>query len=220
MSNPTTPMTDALYDYMLAHGVKEIPVLAALHRETMKLPNAHWASTADQVALLQMLVRLLQAKLILEIGTYTGYATLAMALAQPDDGRIVTCDVAQGWSEMGVHYWREAGVERRIDRRCGRADDIMAEILDSDGPGGFDMVYLDADKQGYWRLCDLAAQLLRPGGLLVADDVFWRGRVVKSADDGPLLTGVLEFNEKLIADNRFDIAMLPVVNGMTLARKK
>lgn len=220
MSNPTTTMTDALYQYMLAHGNKEAPILAALRRETMKLPNGYWAATPEQASFLQMLVRLLQAKRIFEIGTYTGYATMAMAMAQPSDGRVITCDVALGWSEMGVHYWRDAGVEPRIERRLGRADEVMTEILAGDGPETFDLIYLDANKRNYCKLFDLAAQMLHPGGLMVIDDVFWKGRVAKPADDDPQLTGILEFNEKLLADDRFDIAMLPITDGMTLARKK
>ena len=220
MRNPTTPVTDALYEYILAHTVREDHLLDALLRETRNLPNAHWAATPEQVAFLTMLVRLTQARRILEIGTFTGYATLAMALAQPDDGTIVTCDIAAGWSEMGLHYWRDAKVERQIERRIGRSHDIVRQLLAEGHMGTFDLIYLDADKAEYGNFIAAAEALLVPGGLLVADDMFWNGRVVDDSDPDPKTAAVREFNARIFEDLRFDLAMVPIANGMTLARKR
>lgn len=220
MGNTTTPLTDTLYEYMLAHGVRPMHVLEALREETLKLPNGYWVSFPEQVTFLQMLIRLLGARRVLEVGTFTGYATLAMALALPEGGKIVTCDIASGWSEMGVHYWRQARVENRIDRRIGRADTVMRDLLDADGRGNFDLIFLDANKSNYARYLDLVEGLLRAGGLLVADDVFWKGRVADPHDTDELAHGVRAFNTALFADDRFDIAMVPMADGMTLARKK
>jgi O-methyltransferase len=220
MRTPTTLVTDALYEYLLAHTVRENHILDTLLRETRNLPNAHWAATPEQVAFLQMLVRLTQARRVLEIGTFTGYATLAMALAQPDDGTIVTCDIAAGWSEMGLHYWREAKVDKRIERRIGRAHDTVRALLAEGCMETFDLIYLDANKANYPNFIPAAEGLLRPGGLLVADDVFWGGRVIDETDIDVKTAGVREFNDRLFADTRFDLAMVPIANGMTLAKKK
>ncbi|MGE0651596.1 MAG: O-methyltransferase, partial [Alphaproteobacteria bacterium] len=187
--------------------------------ETLKLPNSHWATCREQVALLQLLVQLQGAKRILEVGTFTGYATLAFALALPDDGRIVTCDVASGWSEMGVHYWRDAGVEARIDRRLGFAENVMTELLKTD-EGRFDLIYLDADKRSYTKYLELAVDLLRQGGLLIADDVFWHGEVLELGNSDMKASGVRDFNAQIHEDERFDIAMIPIADGMTLAIKR
>lgn len=219
MARSTTPMSGALYRYMMTVGLREPPILRALREETLKLPNSHWATCPEQVALLQLLVQLLGANRILEIGTFTGYGTLALAMALPDDGRIVTCDVASGWSEMGIHYWRDAGVEARIDRRLGLAEDVMTDLLETD-EGGFDLIYLDADKRGYTKYLELAARLLRPGGLLIADDVFCRGNVLETDTSDQRVDGVKAFNAQLHDDERFDIAMIPIADGMTLAIKK
>lgn len=214
------PASDPLYKYLLAYGVPETASLRALREETGRLPNASWAIPPEQAVFLQLLVRLSGARQVLELGTFTGYSALAMALAMPDDGTLVTCDVAGGWTEMGIHYWREAGVEKRIDLRIGRASEVLAALQHEKGPAAFDLAFLDADKAGYPDYLDSVADLLRPGGLLVADNVLWGGRVANPDIDDAETAGIRRFNEALSRDSRFHVAMLPFDDGMTLALKK
>ena len=220
MPVPVTPVSPSLYSYMIAMGVREPEVLRALREETSRLPNASWATTPEQMAFLQILVRISGARRILELGTFTGYSTLALALALPKDGEVVTCDIASGWSEMGTHYWRDAGVEKLIDRRVGRGTDVCNALLDEGRAGSFDMVFIDADKANYPDYLALAERLLRPGSLLVADNVFWGGSVVDAQCDDAEAVGIRRFNEALAGNDRFEIAMIPVSDGMTLALKK
>lgn len=208
-----------LYKYLLSYGVPETDLLRALREETGRLPNASWAMPPEEVAFLQLLVRLTGARRVLELGTFTGYSALAMALALPDDGELVTCDVASGWTEMGTHYWREAGVEKRIDLRIGRAADVLAALRHESGPATFDLALIDADKGGYPDYLDPVAELLRPGSLLVADNVLWGGRVAEPEADDVETAGIRRFNEALSQDSRFRIAMLPFGDGVTLALK-
>jgi len=221
----STDVSDLLRSYMYETGIRENSILRALGKETAQLPNASWATTPEQGAFLQLLVRLIQARRVIEIGTFTGYAALAIALALPDDGELITCDIAEGWSEMGTPYWREAGVEKRIERRLGDAKTVLAELLDADGRNAFDMIFLDANRSNYPDYLDLASELLRPGGLLVADNVFRGGTVVETTNAngtahsrGP--EGVRAFNSRLHDDARFDLCMLAIADGMTLALKK
>lgn len=217
----STDVSDSLRAYMYTNGIREDSIVKALGDETAQLPNADWATPPEQGALLQMLVRLIQARRVIEIGTFTGYAALAMALALPDDGELITCDIAEGWSEMGTHYWREAGVNKRIQRRLGDAKTILAELRDAGGRNAYDMIFLDANSSNYPGYLELAAELLRSGGLLVANDVFRGGAVAD--DDLPHsrgASGVRAFNVGLRDDARFDICMLAIADGMTLARKK
>jgi predicted O-methyltransferase YrrM len=220
MLDHRTPLTETLCQYILARGVREAPLLKALGEETARLPNAGWATTPEQGAFLQVLVHLIRARRIIEVGTFTGYGTLALALALPEDGKIVTCDIAEGWSEMGTHYWREAGVEKRIERRHGRAEVILTELCDAGGRSGYDMIFLDADKAGYARYLELAADLLRSGGVLMADNVFRGGTVVEEGAENDQLAGLRAFNDRLRDDERFWISMLSIADGMTLAVKK
>ena len=220
ITDSITVMTDKLHAYMLAMASEQHEVLRGLRAETGRLPNGNWAITPEQAAFLQLLVHVMDARRVIDVGTFTGYSALAMALAMPEDGRIVTCDIAEGWSKMGEHYWRNAGVEGKIDLRIGPGVQVLGEMIAEGGAGGFDLAFLDADKRSYPVYLDQLAELLRPGGLLVADNVLWRARVLDEADADPDTAGVRAFNEKLHGDPRFDTVILPIVDGMSLARKK
>lgn len=218
LQNPDHPAFDRgqLAAYLLAHSTTEHPQLLALREETARLPNCAWASAPEQAALLQLLAGLMGARRVVDIGTFTGYSALALALAMPAEGRVVTCDVVAGWSEMGVHYWRAAGVEKRIDRRIGRADTVLQGLID-EGADGFDLAFLDADKAGYPAYLPLVRRLLRPGGLLVADNVLWQGRVLDDKAVDADTDGIRHFNADLARDDGFRTVMLGISDGMTLA---
>ncbi len=217
MTHNVIRIPESVYTYMLSIGRPESPELRGLREETSRLPNAAWAASPDEIAFLQFLTRLIRARRVIEIGTFTGYSALAFALALPEGGEVITCDVASGWSEMGLHYWREAGVEDRIDRRIGRGLDVLDTLIAENQDGSFDLAFLDADKPGYPAYLDPLATLLRPGGLLIADNVLWGGRVADEAIHDPETVGIRHFNAALAADGRFAPTTIPVNDGMTLA---
>lgn len=184
------------------------------------MPNADWATTAEQAALLRILVQLKGATKVLEIGTFTGHATLALALAVGENGRVTTCDMAAGWGEMGQRFWRAARVHNRIDQRIGRAQIIMAELLLEGQREAFDFIFLDADRENYASYLPLISQLLGRGGILVVDDVLGSGEFAENGDDYGETQSLRAFNGTLHGDQDFDLVMLPFGWGMTLAIKQ
>ena len=220
MSRRTLQMTDAIRDYALRHGVREHPVLAALRIETAALAEAEMQVAPEQGALLQLLVRLTGARRVLEVGTFTGYSSLAMALALPADGRLVACDVSAEWTAIAQRHWRAAGVAERVELRLAPALETLAALLAAGEAGRFDLVFLDGDKANYPRYAALALDLLRPGGLLLVDNVLWSGRVADPAVRDADTEGIRALNAQLHADERVDLALVPVADGLTLARKR
>jgi caffeoyl-CoA O-methyltransferase len=208
-------LTDALYQYVLAVGARETPVQRALRLETRKLPMGGIQIGPDQAALLQALVRMLRARRCIEVGTFTGYSALAVALALPRNGKIVCCDVSEEWTSTGRRYWKRAGVERRIDLRIAPALETLAKLR-----GPFDLAFIDADKPNYLAYYERVLELLRPGGLIAIDNVLWGGDVLDAEDQSVSTKAVRALNKKLKSDKRVDISMLPIGDGLTLARKK
>ncbi|GAA0579228.1 O-methyltransferase [Caenispirillum bisanense] len=219
MSRTTTPMTEALEDYMRAVGVREPDVLRALREETATLPRGGMQSSPEQGALLSLLVKLTAARRVLEIGTFTGYASLWMALAQGDDGRVVCLDVSDEYTRIARRYWAQAGVAERVDLRLAPALDSLAR-LKQEAAEPFDLVFIDADKETYTAYYDAALDLLRPGGLIVVDNVLWHGAVVDPAKTDAATLAVRRFNETVARDERVDVVLVPVGDGLTLARKR
>jgi caffeoyl-CoA O-methyltransferase len=208
-------LTDALYDYILAMGTRETAVQRALRAETAKLPMAGMQIGPDQGALLQVLVRILGAKRCIEVGTFTGYSALAVALALPRDGKIVCCDVSEEWTSIGRRYWNKAGVERRIDLRIGPALETLAALR-----GRFDFAFIDADKPNYWKYYERCLALLRRGGLVAVDNTLWGGSVIDPGKQGESTVALRAFNKRLARDRRVDIALVPIGDGLTLAVKR
>jgi caffeoyl-CoA O-methyltransferase len=172
----------------------------------------------DEGAFLQMLVRLLPARRILEVGTFTGYSSTAMALAQDDSGRIVCCDVSKEWTDVAREAWTDAGVADRIELRLAPAVETLDALL-ADGQGsGFDMAFIDADKVNYDNYYERALQLVRPGGVIAIDNVLWSGRVVDESDQEEDTQAIRALNTKIATDERVDLAMTPIADGVTLAR--
>ena len=213
-------VTDALYDYILQHAVREPAVLAELHAETSRLEHAGMQIGADQGQFMALLVKLMGARRTLEVGVFTGYSSLAVALALPADGRIVACDVSEEWTAIARRYWQKAGVEKKIDLRLGPAAATLDGLIAAGESGLYDFAFIDADKGNYDGYYERALVLLRPGGLVAVDNTLWSGRVADPSVDDPDTVAIRAFNAKLHGDTRVDLSMLPMGDGLTLARKR
>ncbi len=220
MSRSTIGLSEALTDYVRRVGMREHPELAALREATASHPMARMQIAPEQGALMQLLVRLMGARRCVEIGTFTGYSALAVALALPEDGRLVACDLSEEYTRIGRPFWERAGVAERIDLRIGPALDTLDALLAAGEAGRFDFAFVDADKESYVAYADRCLALLRPGGLLAVDNVLWSGRVVDPEDREPSTEGVRALNAHLAAHDGVDLAMVPVGDGLTLARKR
>src|SRR5262245_4797504 len=192
MADKFTRMDERLYGYLLDHQSPEHELLRALRRQTEKLPRGHMQITPEQGHLLALLVRLMGTRRILEVGTFTGYSALAMALAFPEDGRIITCDLNEEWTQIARDYWQSAGVLHRIELRIAPAVETLA-LLDREG-SSFDLAFLDADKTGYDAYYESALRLVRPGGLIVLDNMLRRGRVAHPDDNDPDTVALRKLN--------------------------
>src|SRR5204862_5213814 len=208
-----TPLDQPLYEYLLASEPPEHAVLHALREETSKMSNARMQIAPEQGHFLAFLTRLICARRILEVGTFTGYSALSMALALPLEGELVTCDVNRDWVNIGLPFWNKAGVEKKIACRIGPARTTL-ERLCVELPEQFDLAFIDADKDGYDAYYELALQLVRPGGLIILDNTLQRGRVVDMADIESRTISIRELNAKIADDERVDRVILPVGDGM------
>ena len=220
MSNRSISLTDSLYEYLLAVSLREPDLLRQLRQETATDPLARMQISPEQGQFMGLLARLMGARRCLEIGVFTGYSSLALALALPDDARIVACDVSEEWTSVARRYWAAAGVAHKIDLRLAPALETMAGLLAAGEAGRFDFAFLDADKENYLRYYELALELLRPGGLLVADNTLWSGRVADPANTEATTAALRRFNEQLHRDERVDLSLVPIGDGLTLARKR
>ncbi|GMW05309.1 MAG: class I SAM-dependent methyltransferase [Gammaproteobacteria bacterium] len=212
-------LDSALYRYVVEHSSREPPVLARLRAATAGVRGAQMQIGPDQGQFMQFLVRLTGAQRCLELGTYTGYSSLAVALALPADGHLVTCDVSDEWTQLARQFWREAGVENRIDLRLQPALATLDEFA-ADGTGGFDFAFIDADKTNYIAYYERVLNLLRPGGLICADNTLWSGDVARPEVDDEDTRAIRAFNDHLHRDERIDLSLVPIGDGLTLARKR
>ena len=213
-------MTDTLYRYLVAHSVREHPVLAELREETARLPQAVMQIGADQGQFMALLAKLTGAKRCLEVGVFTGYSSLSVALALPEDGNIVALDVSEEWTAIARRYWKKAGVEKRIDLRLGPALDTLDTLVSLGQSGRIDFAFIDADKGNYLGYYERCLQLVRAGGLIAVDNTLWSGDVADPANQKPDTVSLRAFNDALHHDERIDLALLPVGDGLTLARKR
>lgn len=219
MANRTTPVEGELLDYLVAHSVREQPAQVGLREATRGHAHAGMQIGAEQAQLLGLLIRLVGARRAIEIGTFTGYSALAVALALPADGRLLACDISDDYTRVGRPFWAEAGVAGKIDLQLGPALETLDARLAAGEAGQYDFAFIDADKSGYDAYYERCLQLLRPGGLIAIDNVLWGGSVARPAADAD--TAALQaLNDKIHADERVDIAMLPIGDGVTLARKR
>ena len=214
MSNRTLTLTDDLVEYVRRAGLREHPVLARLREDTAAMPNAQMQIAPEQGAFMALLVQLTGARRILEIGTFTGYSSTAMALALPDDGRITCLDVSREWTERAQQAWADAGVADRVDLRIGPAVESLGELEDD----SFDLAFIDADKTGYDADYSGCLRVVRPGGLILIDNVLQSGRVTDPAADDENVRAIRALNERIAADERVDFVLLPLADGLTMAR--
>lgn len=219
MSNRTINLDDSLYQYLLDASLREHPALAELREVTHEHPLARMQIAPEQGQFMALLVKLTGARRTLEIGVFTGYSALAVALALPPDGRVIGCDISREYTDIGHTYWKKAGVDHKIDLRIAPALDTLDALVAEGQAGSFDFAFIDADKPGYDAYYERCLMLLRAGGLIVVDNVLWSGRVVQPAEDEDT-AALQEFNRKLHHDRRVDLSMLPVGDGLTLARKR
>lgn len=219
MSNRTITIDDRLYEYLLGVSLREPNVLARLRAETMKLPRAGMQISPEQGQFMALLLKLMGARLVLEIGTFTGYSALAMALALPADARLVACDVSEEWTATARRYWKEAGVDARIELRLAPALQTLRDLLEAGSAGSFDLIFIDADKGNYLAYYEAGLDLLRPGGLIAVDNTLWDGRVADAAVNDDDTQAIRAFNAALHDDARVDLSLVPIGDGLTLARK-
>jgi len=206
--------------YVQAVGVRETAVQRRLRAVTRRLPRGSMQIGPDQAAFMQVLVRAIGAKRCLEVGTFTGYSSLAVALALPDNGKLVCCDVSEEYTAVARKHWDKAGVAAKIELRLGPAIDTLDALIKAGGAGKYDFMLIDADKTGYDSYFERGLTLLRAGGLFVFDNVLWGGAVLESSGGGADTRALRALNNKLASDERVDVSMLPVGDGLTLARKR
>lgn len=219
MSRHYTPITDALADYIREVTLREPPALQHLREATEDHPNASMQIAPEQGQFLHFLAKLIGARQVLEVGVFMGYSSSWMALALPPGGTVVACDSSEEYTAIARHTWREAGVEDKIDLRLAPALQTLDGLIAAGHSGSFDFVFIDADKRNYINYYERALALLRPGGLIVADNVLWHGSVIDPTDSDTDTEGIRAFNRKLQADARIALTMATIGDGLTLACK-
>ncbi|CAN5276618.1 class I SAM-dependent methyltransferase [soil metagenome] len=219
MSTRTLGLSDELYDYLLDASLREPPVLNALREETAKLSESNMQISPEQGQFMALLVKLIGARRCIEVGVFTGYSSLAVALALPEHGRIVACDINEEWTNIARHYWRQADVGHKIDLRLAPALDTL-KALRAEGDGRYDFAFIDADKGGYAAYYEEILALLRTGGLVAVDNTLWSGKVADRSEQDEDTAAIRTFNEKLSTDERVDLSLVPIADGVTLARKR
>jgi len=220
MTDRRLQITDEIHRYLVAHSVREPEVLARLRAATASLPQAQMQIGPEQGQLMGLLARLVGAKRCIEIGVFTGYSSLAVALALPEDGRILACDVSDEWTAIARRFWREAGVEHKIELKLQPATRTLEQLLAAGETGRYDFAFIDADKPSYDTYYELLLKLLRPGGLIALDNTLWSGHVADPNNRDPNTVALRALNDKLHRDERVDLSLLPVGDGLTLARKR
>lgn len=220
MTRKTLGLSESLYDYLLAHSLREPEILTQLRAETAQLPGSQMQIAPEQGQLMALLVQLMGAKKTLEVGVFTGYSSLSVALALPEDGKIVACDVSEEYTAIAQRYWQQAGVAHKVDLRIAPALDTLDQLIAEGQTETFDFAFIDADKANYWNYYERSLQLLRPGGLIAVDNVLWSGRVADSAEQGKSTEAIRQFNQAIHQDDRVRLSVVPIADGLTLALKR
>lgn len=218
MANRTIGISDELAAYVIRVGTREPDVLARLRQETAAIPEHGMQIAPEEGAFLAMLVELIGARRCIEIGTFTGYSSTAVALALPEDGQLLCCDVSEEWTALARKYWDEAGVAGKIDLRVAPAAETLDRLLADGERAAYDFAFVDADKTGYDGYYERLLQLVRPGGLIAFDNTLWGGRVLDQDAEDEGTRAIQALNTKLAADERITLCLLPVADGVTLAR--
>jgi caffeoyl-CoA O-methyltransferase len=219
MSNKTFTLPDKLYRYLIDNSLREPDVLRRLREETLRLPMSMMQIAPEQGQLMRLLVRLIGARRAIEVGVFTGYSSLSVALALPEDGRLIACDISESWTAVARRYWREAGVDAKIELKLAPALETLDALIDSGGSGTFDFGFIDADKSNYVHYYERLLRLLRPGGLLAADNTLWEGAVADLRKKDADTVAIREFNRRVHSDRRVLPSLVPIGDGLTLAVK-
>ena len=219
MSSRTIRMTDTIDDYLRRVSLRETDVQRRLREETASLEHAGMQICPEQGQLMRMLAGLIGAQRAIEVGVFTGYSALCVALALPEDGELVACDVNEEWTAVARRYWAEAGVASKIRLHLAPALETLDALIGEGRSGEFDIAFIDADKTSYDAYYERCLELLRPGGLVLVDNVLWGGAVADEDDRSEDTVALRAFNDKLSGDARIEVCMLPVGDGLTIARK-
>lgn len=220
MSARTINLSEALYEYMLSVSLRENSYLEDLRRETAKMENMNMQISPEQGQFMALLIQLTGAKRTIEVGVFTGYSSLAVALALPDDGHIVACDVSEAYTAVAQRFWEKAGTAHKIDLRLAPAVETLDALIQADQANSYDFAFIDADKENYDTYYERCLKLLRPGGLIAIDNVLWGGKLLKDLSDDPTGAAIDALNKKLVGDDRVDISLVPIGDGLTLLRKR
>ncbi|MEM8721664.1 MAG: class I SAM-dependent methyltransferase [Cyanobacteria bacterium P01_G01_bin.39] len=220
MGKSSLGLNNELYEYLLSVSLREAEVLTKLRQETSKHSASIMQISPDQGQFMALLIKLLNAKKTLDIGVFTGYSSLVVALALPESGKVIACDRDPRCTAIARRYWQEAGVADKIDLRLAPALDTLVQLIEDGESGSFDFAFIDADKRNYDNYYERALTLLRPGGLVAIDNVLWFGSVADPQDTDKRTIAIREFNQKLHQDQRVEISMVPIADGLTLALKK
>ncbi|HTM63004.1 MAG TPA: class I SAM-dependent methyltransferase [Gammaproteobacteria bacterium] len=220
MSDATLNLSPMVYEYLIKHSLREPAVLAELRKETRKLTESSMQISPEQGQLMALLMEILDAKKTLDIGTFTGYSALAVALALPADGKVYALDVSDHWTNVAKKFWQDSGAGNKIELRLGPARETLSKMIDDGQSGTFDFAFIDADKANYSQYYELALQLLRKGGVIAVDNVLWDGAVADPDNQEESTKAIRALNAKILKDDRVTISMLPIGDGLTLARKR
>jgi predicted O-methyltransferase YrrM len=219
MTNQTLGIPQNLYEYLLSVSLREPEILSQLRQETAQHPMARMQIAPEQGQFLALLVQLLGAKKTLELGVFTGYSALVVALALPNDGKVVACDVSEEFTAIARHYWQQAGVADKIDLHIAPALATLDHLLAAGEANTFDLIFIDADKSNYDHYYERSLELIRPGGLIAIDNVLWSGRVADPQVQDNRTKKMRALNQKLHQDQRVSLSLIPIADGLTLARK-
>ena len=220
MARTTLGLDDRLYEYFLRVSLREADVLRRLREETAALPEGEMQIAPEQGQLMALLVELIGARRTIEVGVFTGYSSLAVALALPADGHIVACDVSEAWTAIARRYWDQAGVADKIELRLAPAIETLDALIAAGEAGAYDFAFIDAEKTEYVEYYERVLELVRPGGLVAIDNVLWGGRVADAESNDDDTNAIRAFNEALKGDERVTLSMVPIADGLTLARKR
>jgi predicted O-methyltransferase YrrM len=221
VANRSISLTDPLYEYLLDVSLREHPAMAALRAETYRMAERELQMSPDEAQLLGFLAKISGAKRALEIGVFTGFSALAVALALPEDGYLLACDVSHEWTAVGKPHWQAAGVAHKIDLRIGPALETLQQVAsDPAQHSSFDFAFIDADKPNYDAYYELCLKLVRPGGLIGLDNTLWSGAVADPSKQDEQTNMFRTLNRKLHQDTRVDLTLIPVGDGLTMARKR
>ncbi|MGR6034420.1 MAG: class I SAM-dependent methyltransferase [Candidatus Nitrosoglobus sp.] len=220
MSNKTLQITDSLYQYLLSISLREPVILRELREETSTMPRANMQISPEQGQFMALLIELLGAKKTLEVGVFTGYSALWVALTLPAEGQLVACDINPEWTSIAQRYWQRAGVANKIDLRLGPAIQTLDQLIEAGEAGSFDFAFIDAEKTEYEDYYQRALELIRPGGLIAVDNVLRNGRVIDPSFTDEDTGAIRTFNSARLHDEQVTLSMIPIADGLTLARKR